>query len=186
MTDDTSSHVPAACAGCSLHDALSTPAAMQRREFLRAAGLAMASLGLLGIGARDAAAMPAVAIAEVVGRDGPTAAEKQYAVPATDSVAIDRDNSVMIARAGGKVYAFSLSCPHQNTALRWNEHDHQFQCPKHHSRYTADGIFIDGRATRSMDRLAVRRVGAELVVDVDALYQADTNPKEWAAAFVPA
>jgi Rieske Fe-S protein len=186
MTDDTTSGVPADCGGCSLHDALSTPAAMQRREFLRAAGLAMASLGLLGVGARDARAMSSVAIAEVTGRDGPTAAEKQYAVPAADSVAIDRDNSVMIARAGGKVYAFSLACPHQNTALKWNEGDHQFQCPKHHSRYTADGTFIDGRATRNMDRLAVRRVGAELVVDVDKLYQADENPKEWAAAFVPA
>jgi len=49
-----------------------------------------------------------------------------------------------------------------------------------------DGTFIDGRATRNMDRLAIRRAGAELVVDVDTLYQADDNPKEWAAAFVPA
>jgi len=186
MTDDTTSRVPADCSGCSLHDALSTPAAMQRREFLRAAGLAMASLGLLGFGARDAHAMSSVAIADVTGRDGATAALKQYAVPTADGVAIDRDNSVMIARAGSKVYAFSLSCPHQNTALRWNERDQQFQCPKHHSRYTADGTFIDGRATRNMDRLAVRRAGAELVVDIDTIYQADENPKEWAAAFVPA
>jgi nitrite reductase/ring-hydroxylating ferredoxin subunit len=186
MTDDTTSSVPADCGGCSLHDALTAPAAMQRREFLRAAGLAMASLGLLGIGARDAAAMPSVAIGEVTGRDGPTATTKQYAVPAADGVAIDRDNSVMIARAAGKVYAFALACPHQNTALKWNDHDHQFQCPKHHSRYTADGTFIDGRATRNMDRLAIKRVGAELVVDVDTIYQADDNPKEWAAAFVPA
>ena len=186
MTDDTTSRVPADCGGCSLHDALSTPAAMQRRDFLRAAGLAMASLGLLGIGARDAEAMPSIAINEVRGRDGATAALKQYAVPAADGVAIDHDNSVMIARAGGKVYAFALSCPHQNTALKWNDRDHEFQCPKHHSRYTADGTFIDGRATRNMDRLAIRRAGAELVVDIDTIYQADDNPKEWAAAFVPA
>ena len=63
---------------------------------------------------------------------------------------------------------------------------HEFQCPKHHSRYTADGTFIDGRATRNMDRLAIKRAGAELVVDVDTIYQADDNPQEWAAAFVPA
>jgi Rieske Fe-S protein len=186
MTDDTTTSVPADCGGCSLHDALATPAAMQRREFLRAAGFAMASLGLLGSSSRDARAMASVTIAEVTGRDGATAEEKHYPMPAADGVAIDRDNSVIIARAAGKVYAFALSCPHRNTALRWNEGDHQFQCPKHHSRYTSDGTYIDGRATRNMDRLALRRVGNELIVDVDRVYQDDENPREWAAAFVPA
>jgi len=186
MTDDTITHAPADCGGCALHDMHSTPAAMQRREFLRAAGLALASLGLIGAGARDAGAMSSAMITEVTGRDGATAEEKQYAVPAADGVAIDRDNSVIIARAAGKVYAFALACPHRNTALKWNERDHEFQCPKHHSRYGTDGTFIDGRATRNMDRLAVRRAGAVLVVDIDRLYQADENPTEWAAAFVPA
>ena len=91
-----------------------------------------------------------------------------------------------IARAGGKIYAFSLGCPHQNTALRWDGDDHQFMCPKHKSHYRDDGTFIEGRATRDMDRLPIRREGAELVVDVDTVYQQDDNPKEWSAAFVPA
>jgi nitrite reductase/ring-hydroxylating ferredoxin subunit len=185
MTDDTTNTVPTDCGGCSLHDALVTPAAMQRREFFRAAGLAMASLGLLGVGARDAGAMSPM-IGEVTGRDGATAEQKQYAVPTADGVAIDRDNSVIIARAAGKVYAFALACPHRNTALKWNEREHEFQCPKHHSRYGTDGTFIDGRATRNMDRLDIRRAGAVLIVDIDKLYQADENPKEWAAAFAPA
>jgi Rieske Fe-S protein len=93
---------------------------------------------------------------------------------------------VIVARAAGRVYAFALSCPHQNTALRWNDADHEFQCPKHKSHYRADGTYIEGRATRDMDRLALRREGAVLVVDVDTLYQADLNPKEWAAAVVGA
>ena len=75
---------PADCGGCSLQEALSTPTAMRRREFLRAAGLAMASLGLLGADARAAGAMPMPAIGEVTGRDGATAEEKQYAIPAAD------------------------------------------------------------------------------------------------------
>jgi len=112
--------------------------------------------------------------------------EKRYPVPATDGVSIDKDNEVIVARAGGKVFAFALACPHQNTALRWNADDHQFQCPKHKSRYRDDGTFIEGRATRNMDRLAIRRDGAVIVVDVDALIQEDEHPKEWAAAFVPA
>ena len=187
MTDHDDKGAPGACAGgCSLHDALTTPAAMERRAFLRAAGLALASLGLLGAGARDADAMPATVIAEITGRDGRVAEEKHYPVPSADGIAIDKDNSVIIARAAGKLYAFSLACPHRNTALRWNEGDHEFQCPKHHSRYRSDGVFIDGRSTRNMDRMAIRRAGNELIVDIDKLYQADENPSEWEAAFVPA
>jgi nitrite reductase/ring-hydroxylating ferredoxin subunit len=176
---------PSECGGCTLRDALDAPEAMARREFLRAAGLALASLGLLGLGARDAAAMPAT-LHTLPARAGDRHEERRYPLPATDGVSIDKDNSVIIARAAGRVYAFALSCPHQNTALRWNGDDREFQCPKHKSHYRADGIFIDGRATRDMDRLAIRREGAALVVDVDTLYQADLNPKEWAGAFVAA
>jgi Rieske Fe-S protein len=59
-------------------------------------------------------------------------------------------------------------------------------CPKHKSHYRDDGTFINGRATRDMDRLPIRREGAELVVDVDTVYQQDDNPREWGAAFIPA
>jgi nitrite reductase/ring-hydroxylating ferredoxin subunit len=174
------------CTACPLHDAVQTPAAMERREFLRAAGLAMASLGLLGLGARDAKAMPIRSISALAARDGDAKAEKHYQLPTADGVSIDKDDSVIIARADGKVYAFALSCPHQNTALRWAGDEHQFQCPKHHSRYREDGTFISGRATRNMDRLPIRRAGNEVIVDVDTMYRQDENPNEWAAAFVAA
>lgn len=172
------------CGGCPLHDAVNTPAALERREFLRAAGLAMASLGLLGLGSREAGAMPIRSITALAAGRNDAKAEKRYPLPTADGVSIDKDNSAIIARADGKVYAFSLSCPHQNTALRWDGDDHQFQCPKHHSKYREDGTFISGRATRNMDRLPIKRAGNEIVVDVDTMYRQDENPAEWAAAFV--
>jgi Rieske Fe-S protein len=185
MTTPTSDpSVPAAaedCGGCPLHDGA---ASIERREFLRIAGLALASLGMLGVGAADAAAMSVRAVSALGARVGDRAEEKRYPIPATDGVSIDRDNSVIIARAAGKLYAFSLACPHQNTALRWSADDQQFQCPKHKSRYKPDGTFIEGRATRDMDRLAVRRDGTFVLVDVDKLYQQDENAAQWSAAFV--
>ena len=184
MPEDLEAKSAEECTGCPLHDAMATPAAMERRDFLRAAGLAMASLGLLGFGARDAAAMPVRSITALAAGRNDAKAEKRYPLPATDGVSIDKDNSAIIARAGGKVYAFSLSCPHQNTALRWDGDDHQFQCPKHHSKYREDGTFISGRATRNMDRLPIKRAGNEIIVDVDTMYRQDENPTEWAAAFV--
>ena len=184
MTDTSTSGQTEDCGGCTLRDALDAPSAIRRREFLRAAGMAMVSLGLVSTGARDAFAMTVGETSPRRAAAGDKPEEKRYAIPATDSVAIDKDNSVIIARAAGKVYAFSLACPHQNTALRWNADDHEFQCPKHKSHYRADGTFIEGRATRDMDRLAIRRDGAAVVVDVDMLYQQDEHPKEWAAAFI--
>lgn len=83
-----------------------------------------------------------------------------------------------------KAYAFNLSCPHQNTALKWLGDEGRFQCPKHKSRYKPDGVFISGRATRNMDRLAVRREGDTIVVDVDKLCRSDQNAADWAAAVV--
>lgn len=170
------------CGGCPLHD--DSARSPERREFLRAAGLALASLSLLGIRADVAAALPIRDVRALASRGGDRKNEKRYPIPAADGVSIDKDNSVIIARAGHKVFAFSLACPHQNTALRWEPDDRQFFCPKHKSRYQPDGVFIEGRSTRDMDRLAVRRDGAELVVDVDKLYQQDLNAPEWNAAFV--
>ena len=182
--DATASSPPNDCGRCTLHETLGAPAAIERREFVRAAGLALASLGLLGASAGTLRAM-----APRVGRPeraapGDRADERRYAIPAADGVAIDKDNSVIVARADGKVFAFALACPHQNTALRWNGDDHEFQCPKHKSHYRADGSFIEGRATRNMDRLVVRRDGAALVVDVDNLIQEDEHPEAWSRAFI--
>ena len=61
----------------------------------------------------------------------------------------------------------------------------RFQCPKHHSQYQPDGQFITGRATRNMDRLAIRRDAANtIIVDPDTLYRSDEDSAEWKAAVV--
>lgn len=168
--------MPESCTGCPLDP--------ERRELIRSAVAAVASLGLLGILPRNAAAAPLRLVTALASAPHDRGDEKRYPIPTADGVSIDKDNSVIVARSGAKVYAFSLACPHQNTALRWNADDRQFQCPKHKSRYRDDGEFIEGRATRNMDRLAVRRDGAMLVVEIDTLIQQDEHPKEWAAAFV--
>ena len=113
-----------------------------------------------------------------------SAAEQRYPIPAADGTTIDKKAQVIVVREQQKVYAFNLACPHENTALKWRDKDHRFQCPKHDSKYTPDGIFREGRATRNMDRLAVRRDGDQIVVGVNRLYRSDEQPKEWAEAVV--
>jgi nitrite reductase/ring-hydroxylating ferredoxin subunit len=160
------------CAGCTL---------ATRRSFLQdAAGLVVAALAGIGLDARTAAAMPVRLMSAVHGG----AAAVTYPLPSADGVTIDRGNDVMIARYQGKVYAFSLACPHQNTALRWLQAEGRFQCPKHKSKYAPDGTFLSGRATRSMDRFALRKDGSTIVVDTDRMYEQDKQAQDWNGAFV--
>jgi Rieske Fe-S protein len=112
--------------------------------------------------------------------------ERSYPMPTADGVMIDRQAQVMVVRFQQKVYAFNLACPHENTALRWRAAEGRFQCPRHQSKYQPDGTFLSGRATRNMDRLGVRRVGDQLIVDLNRFLRSDQQPQEWAAAVVSA
>ena len=152
-----------------------------RRAFVVAAAEAAALF--LGIGLSPSLARAIPLDARSV-RDSARAEERRYAVPAADGVSIDEDASVILARRGDAVYAFSLACPHKQTALRWQQAAGQFVCPKHKSRYQPDGVFISGRATRSMDRYSVRRDGTAIVVDLAQLHREDRDRAAWQAAFV--
>ena len=163
------------------HDDCETcPLVSNRRDFLRDAAIGVAGvMATFGL-ARSASALPVSMIKALArGKAGIT-----YAISAADGVQIDRDNEVILARYQDAVYAFNLSCPHQRTALRWNDVDKQFQCPKHHSKYDPKGDFISGRATRGMDRLAITRQGANVVVDIDQMYKEDEDTPKWTTAFV--
>lgn len=161
-----------ACAGAA------TCSTFDRRDFLvgalRAGAAALAVVGL----APSAFAMPTRFVSAL----GTVGQGKSYPIPASDGVQIDKDNDVILARVGMLVYAFALACPHQNTALRWDAAENRFQCPKHKSRYRPDGTFIEGRATRSMDRYAVKLVGGAVVVDVDTVFQEDLDKAAWQQA----
>jgi nitrite reductase/ring-hydroxylating ferredoxin subunit len=154
-----------------------------RREFLRRTMLSMAgALVAAGASSVEAMAMPLeFTSGERFGR-----ASVAYAIPAADGAEIDKHNEVILVRWQNAVYAFDLSCPHQNTALHWEDGDHDFQCPKHHSRFKPSGEYVEGsgRATRNMDRFAIVRDNGQVRVDLDKLYQNDTDPTAWAGATI--
>jgi len=170
-------HDDAACASCAVGRSADQ---VERREFvLGALSSLAAALGAIGL-APSRAFASSVSFGSGVG----ARTDKAYPIPAADGVVIDKGESVIIARFEDKVYAFSLACPHQNTALRWLAGPKRFQCPKHESKYRPSGEFIEGRATRGLDRFAVRRDGEQLQVNLDALYEEDKQAAEWKAAFV--
>lgn len=165
------------------HDECRSCIDIDRRGFLRDAGIAVASvLAALGANPNVAAAQPLAFVSAM----GGSREDKSYPIPAADGTQLDKPNEVILTRWQNKVYAFSLACPHQNTALRWSEKEHRFECPKHHSKFHPDGIYVpdSGRATRPMDRLAIRKDGNNVVVNLDKLYQENEDEAGWKAAFV--
>ncbi|HEX6558477.1 MAG TPA: Rieske (2Fe-2S) protein [Longimicrobiales bacterium] len=165
-------HDDSACEGCALGST--------RRDFLRD-GFSAAVAALLTLGASEQAAAASVQWIGALARSSSTVT---YPIPATDGAHIDKQNEVILLRWESNLYAFSLSCPHQHTALRWMEADARFQCPKHKSKYQPDGTYISGRATRSMDRFSIHRDGGNVVVDTSAMHKQPADPAAWASAVV--
>ena len=165
---------------CEQHDCFIS---VDRRRFLRDSFLSVAG-ALVAVGMRktDAFAMP-MAFTEATLSNGSL---HSYSLPLADGAQIDKANGVILVRWQGAVYAFDLSCPHQNTALKWEEGDHTFNCRKHHSQFKPNGEYIaeSGRATRNMDRFAIVKDGASIRVDVDKLYREDEHSEQWIAALV--
>src|SRR4051794_33988363 len=96
-----------------------------RRQFLQTGRCLIAALAAAGVTADALAASP---VAVVTGRG--TGTLKRYPIPAADSVNIDRDAQVILVRNQNRAFAFALSCPHQNAAVKWIENDHRFACTK--------------------------------------------------------
>jgi Rieske Fe-S protein len=162
-----------ACGGCGGETS-------RRRVLGQMSAAVVAAMAGVALRPETADAIPVVeATASQAGPDQLT-----YPLPTADGVTIDRDAQVILVRFQQKVYAFNLACPHENTALRWRPRDGRFQCPRHESQYQPDGTFIQGRATRNMDRFAVRRSADGVVVDLDRLFRSDQEAANWSAAAV--
>jgi Rieske Fe-S protein len=151
----------------------------RRRALGQISGTVLAAMVGVPLAAGDRM-LPVVESAGVT--SGPD--EHTYPLPGQDGVTIDRDTQVIIVRFQQKAYAFNLACPHENTALRWKAQEGRFQCPRHESRYMPDGAFISGRATRNMDRFAIKRAESGLVVDLSRLFRSDQQQSDWSAAVV--
>lgn len=162
------------------HDADGCDDGNGRRAFLKEGLMALAALTALGA---TASRLEALTRTYYTGaRDG---AEVRYPVPAADGATIDSTNKVIVARYQGSIYAFSLECPHRGSSVQWQANRNRFYCPKHKSTFQPEGSFIEGKAERGMDRYAIRREGAEIVVDTATMIR-QANTAAWTAARVAA
>jgi len=78
-----------------------------RRAFLQQGACALITTGALGL-SLDSEALPVTFVTAKT-----VAAERQYPVPASDGVSIDRGAQVILVRTGRSLYAMALACPHR-------------------------------------------------------------------------
>ena len=156
------------------------PAAGGRRAFLRDVGLAAAA-ALAAVAFRQPGAAFAAGIGEITSLPAKLP-ERSYPIPVVDSVSVDVENEVILARWENRLYAFSLKCPHKGARLEWRNAEQRIFCPKHKARFLGEGSHVSGRGSRDLDRYAVRRGASGAVVDLGRVLRSDTDPAEWAAA----
>jgi nitrite reductase/ring-hydroxylating ferredoxin subunit len=155
-------------------------AAASRRRFLRDVGAMVAAVLAVG-----AVSSPAAALVNAVAEVGPTNAAgplRTYTLPATDSISVDVGSDLILARWQGRVYAFSLKCPHRGARLEWRDDEQRIFCPKHKARFTPNGAHDSGRGSRDLDRYRLSRQNGSVVVDLGAVLRADTNADAWRGA----
>ena len=169
----TDSQRSADCGNC--------PLVVDRRRFLRDTGFAVLAT-LVAAGLR-----PVEALAEAVSEIAPKrkiGTRLAYALPASDSVSVDAENDVIIARWENRAYAFSLKCPHRGARLEWKPDESRIFCPKHKARFTPDGNHFSGRETTALDRYRISREGNEIIVSLDVVLKQNEDPAAWQSAVV--
>jgi glycine/D-amino acid oxidase-like deaminating enzyme/nitrite reductase/ring-hydroxylating ferredoxin subunit len=55
-----------------------------------------------------------------------------------------------------KVRAFSAVCPHLGCMVHWNAEELSFDCPCHGSRFTKEGVVINGPATAGLESIRIK------------------------------
>ncbi len=157
------------------------PRRLDRRTFLRDTALFVAAaLTAQGL-------TPGEALAEHVQFVEPLEAagrERTFALPVSDGVSVDDADRLVLVRSRGKLYAFSLECPHRGRTIEWQPEGQQFYCPKHKARFATDGANAGGRRTSALDRFAIRRDGTRVIVSLDHVLSVTDTPADWAAAVV--
>jgi len=135
-----------------LHDEITGVPRAERRPWHRVLGTRMTKPADLGRGSREGA---------IVGTElakGWLGAERNpVPVPRPGEgegvIASARRGPVGISTVDGRTCAVRAVCPHLGGVLAWNDAERTWDCPLHASRFTADGVRIEGPAVTNLTEL---------------------------------
>lgn len=78
----------------------------------------------------------------------------------TNPVAVYKDEQ-------GKAHKFSAVCPHMKAVLNWNDTEKSWDCPVHGSRFSCDGVCVEGPSKanlKPMDSFAQKEQRAQQAI----------------------
>lgn len=61
----------------------------------------------------------------------------------------------MYRDASGALHSFSAVCPHLGCVVQWNADEKTFDCPCHGSRFSKEGVVINGPAVSNLERIKI-------------------------------
>jgi len=78
---------------------------------------------------------------------------------------------IIIANESGTRVAIRPKCTHQGCTAKWNEPNHDYECPCHGSKFSLMGLPTKGPATRPLPMVACETLAdGTLSVDLTKLY----------------
>ena len=133
-----------------LHDEIRRTPRVERRHWHRVLGTRLTKPADLGRGAREGAV---VGVELAKGWLGAERNPVPVPRPAEGEgvVASARRGPVGIATVDGRTCAVRAVCPHLGGVLAWNDGERTWDCPLHASRFTPDGVRIEGPATANLE-----------------------------------
>jgi glycine/D-amino acid oxidase-like deaminating enzyme/nitrite reductase/ring-hydroxylating ferredoxin subunit len=69
------------------------------------------------------------------------------------AILISDGSKVAVYRDDDGFHAYSAVCPHLGCIVQWNADEKTFDCPCHGSRFTCEGIVINGPANKNLKKL---------------------------------
>ena len=144
--------------------------ALSRREFVNTAALTVGWLSLGGTIAVSAG--PAFArfmMPNVLEEPDPKVRlgpkEKYDAMEPGDVSEDSKKDGIWMIRLEDRFAALSTTCTHLGCIPNWLESDRKFKCPCHGSGFKQDGINFEGPAPRPLERLDIKLVDGQVVVN---------------------
>jgi len=61
--------------------------------------------------------------------------------------------------------ALYMVCTHLGCLFKWEQSNNRFECPCHGSKFTREGLYIEGPAPRSLDQFVVTIENGEVAVN---------------------
>jgi len=135
-----------------LHDEITGVPRADRRGWHRVLGTRMTKPADLARGSREGVTVGTELAKGWLGAERtvvpvPRPAEGEGVVAAT------RRGPAGISTVDGRTCAVRAVCPHLGGVLAWNDSERTWDCPLHASRFTADGVRIEGPAVTNLTQL---------------------------------